>query len=525
MQNTLTKKILDINDIRWINPNFETLKIIPKKTALHIQAIIFDINKKKLSVLTTNNNPQIIAQTFEKISAKGYSFEFYYTDESAFELALSWYEKLQKLEETKRLELEERKNVLWKDAVSMIKKIFSERNVYDEWAFIQELIRLSYQAGSSDLHFQSEDDGVHIRIRKDWVLSEVLFFSHMEFKKYLIKLKFMSWVKLNIDYMPQDGRFWFEVDISWNKKKIDVRVNFMPWLINENIVMRFLDASKWIISFTDIWFSDHTLNILQSNLKKKSWIILVTWPTGSWKTTTLYSMLNYLNDNSKKIITLEDPIEYQLAWIQQSQINDKKWYSYEDWLKAILRQDPDIIMVWEIRTLETAEIAISAALTWHLVLSTIHTNTAIEAISRLLNMWIKNYMLAPALNLIVWQRLLRKLHKCNSYKQAEMAETQEVESILKNIKNVNKHLKLNFDGKVPLSVWCEDCWLDWYAGRVAAIETFDIDDDIRNLIINWKSTLDIYAAARQWWFLTFKEDAYIKMLKWQTTLDEIRRVI
>jgi type IV pilus assembly protein PilB len=340
-----------------------------------------------------------------------------------------------------------------------------------------------------------------------------------------LKLKYISGVRMNVDWIPQDWRFDFTVYVPDGKeKKIDVRVSFMPWLRGESVVMRFLDSTKWIMSFTQIWFIDDALEILQRNLRKNYWMILVTWPTGSWKTTTLYSMLNFLNDPWKKIITLEDPVEYELPGIQQSQINEKKGYTYEEWLKAILRQDPDIIMVWEIRTKETAEIAINAALTWHLVLSTLHTNTAIEAISRLLNMWIKPYLLAPALNLVIWQRLVRKLHSCFTRRDANMAEEMEIKDFIKRYKDV-KQKTIKFNWKVPEPTGCEECWYDWYFWRIAIVETFEVNDDIKTLITTWKSVLDLYSLARQYWYITMKEDGYLKVLKWLTTLEEIRRVI
>jgi type IV pilus assembly protein PilB len=403
MLNILKKKILEIEDIKQIKPNLDALKIIPKNTAEKIQAIPFDINKKNIYILTTNNYPNLLSVLEDKLTSKWYKREYFYTDEDSFWYALTWYKQLEQLEEQSKKEVEEFKTAEWKKAFDLIKKLYQEKHKYSEWEFIMRLIKLAFKWWWSDLHFQPEEIGVVTRVRKDGILRTVLTFSHNEFKKYLLKLKYISWVRMNIDYIPQDGRFDFTVETrDWKEKKIDVRVSFMPWLRWESVVMRFLDSSRWIMSFTQIWFLDESLDILERNLRKNYWMILVTWPTWSWKTTTLYSMLNFLNDPWKKIITLEDTVEYELPGIQQSQINEKKWYTYEEWLKAILRQDPDIIMVWEIRTKETAEIAINAALTWHLVISTLHTNTAIEAVSRLLNMGIKPYLLAPALNLIIW---------------------------------------------------------------------------------------------------------------------------
>lgn len=525
MTQTLTKKILELEDIKNIKPDMNLLPIISKNIAQKVEALVFDKDKKKLFLLTTNNYPQLLSQVLDRILAKWYKVEFFYTDDDSFKYAMSWYDESEAQEQKAQEEIEHRQTVSGKEAEEMIKKVYEERNRLTETEFIHELIRLSYQAGSSDLHFQPEEMWFVMRIRKDWVLKTVLTFDHNDFKKYFFKLKYLSSVRLNVDYLPQDWRFDFEME-KWNQKiKIDVRVSFMPWLRGESVVMRYLDSSKWIMSFTEIWFWGDNLNLLMKNLKKNYWMILMTWPTGSGKTTSLYSMLNYLNSPGKKIITVEDPVEYEMPGIQQSQINDKKWYTYEEWLKSILRQDPDIIMVWEIRTLETAEIAINAALTWHLVLSTLHTNTAIEAISRLLNMWVKPYMLAPALNLIVWQRLVRKLHTCADARQADMAEQNEIQEVLKRINDTNKSMNLEFDGKLPNPVGCEECGMDWYTGRIAILEAFDVNDDIKNMIIRWKSTIDIYWSAREHWFLNMKEDAYIKLLQWKTTLDEIRRVL
>ncbi len=526
MLNKLDKKILYLDDVKKIKPNLDALKVLNFESAEKIEAIPFDIDKKNIYILTTNNHPSLISVLEEKLRSKWYNIEFFYTDNQAFAYALKWYDKLKELEKKKK---EERKKILfarWKVAEQLIKKLYKEKDKYTEGEFLEKLIKLAFQSGASDLHFQPEKDGIVLRLRRDWILKEILRFSHKEFKKYLIKLKFMSKVRLNIDYLPQDWRFDFQViDEDGNTKTIDVRVNFMPWLRGESIVLRFLDATKWVMSFTQIWFMEENLDVLLKNLSKNFWMILVTWPTWSWKTTTLYSILSYLNDPWKKIITLEDPVEYELSWIQQSQINPKKWYTYEEGLKSILRQDPDIIMIWEIRTKETAEIAINAALTGHLVLSTLHTNTAIDAIDRLLNMWVKPYMLAPALNLIISQRLLRRLHNCKTWKQANQAEKTEIFEVVNNINNIRRQNKVKFDGKIPIPVGCEECWFDGYLGRIAAIEALDINQDIRKLINQWKTSVDVYAIARQYWFLTLREDAYLKMLKWLTSLDEIRRVI
>ena len=517
-------RILLLKDIKKIKPNLDALKVINRHVAEQAEILFFDMSWKTLKALTTNKNILLINQVKDKVHKKWYKIEFYYTDEESFSFALTWYDYLKTLEDKTKKEIEELKTASWTTAIEMIKKLYSEKHKYRETDFIKEIIRLSFMAWSSDAHFQSEEDGVWLRIRKDGILRKILMFTHWEFKKYLLKLKSMTHVKLNIDYLPQDGRFDFETEKWWKKVKIDVRVNFMPTLYWESIAMRFLDSSSWIRSFSEIWFMGKTYDILVKNVEKTHGMILVTWPTGSWKSTTLYSILNKLNLPDKKIITLEDPVEYSLPNIQQSQINPSKNYTYAEWLKSILRQDPDIIMIWEIRDLETAKIAVNAALTWHLVLSTLHTNTAIEAVSRLINMWVEPFMLAPALNLVIWQRLLRKLCDCKTQREVSYAEKEDIEINLRKINNV-LHEDVKFDWKIYYPAWCEKCMYDWYAWRIAAIETFEVTDEIKNQIVSWATPLQIFSMARQVWYLTLKEDAYLKMLKWLTTLEEIRRVL
>ena len=332
---------------------------------------------------------------------------------------------------------------------------------------------------------------------------------------------------MNIDYVPQDGRFSFEsTNRDWENKKVDARVSFMPGVLSESTVIRFLDSTKWISTFEKIWFTGKTYEILKRNLEKNTWIIIFTWPTWSGKTTTLYTILNYLNDGKNKIITLEDPIEYELRGIQQSQINYNKWYTYAKWLKAILRHDPDTILVWETRDLETADIAINAALTWHKVFTTLHTNSAIESIPRLVNMWLQWYMLAPSLNLIVAQRLVRGIcPNCSTKRDANFAEKSEIEDAIKKINDANPKMNLKFDWKIPQAIWCDQCNGSGYKWRIAILETFEITEDIKNLIIEWKVGIELYSKARENGYLTLREDGIINILEWKTTLDEIRRVI
>ena len=332
---------------------------------------------------------------------------------------------------------------------------------------------------------------------------------------------------MNIDYIPEDGRFDFEVEIQpGTKKKIDARVSFMPGVIEESTVIRFLDPTAGVKTFEELGFKGKPYDILQKHLKKNTGIIILSWPTGSGKTTTLYSILHALNDGTEKIITLEDPIEYEMPGVQQSQINYSKGYTYELGLKSILRHDPDIILVGETRTLETAETSLTASLTGHLVFTTLHTNTAIEAIDRLVNMWVKPYMLAPALNLVVGQRLVRKVcPHCVTTKTPDYAEAAEIAETVKKINDIVPTLKLDGNKPIPKIVGCDQCNGTGYIWRLVIVEVFEVSDDIKKMIVEGRSSLDIYGKARENGYFTMKEDGIMKMLEGLTTLDEIRRVL
>ena len=527
MPTPLSKSILEIDDLQGISPDFEQLKIIPQETAQKIETLIFGKDKNTFKILTTNNFPQWLTSLLKSLEEKWYKYEVFYTSPQGFTYAMSRYSDMETIAQQKRTAEKEQKQAAGKWAIAMMQKIFDTRDTIEPGDFIMELIRLAFQTGASDLHFQPQEDGLIVRIRIDGVLQELFKFTHDDFRKYLQKMKFISGTKMNIDYLPQDGRFSFQAtDINGENRKVDVRINFMPGVESESTVLRFLDPTKGISTFEKIGFTERTYEVLKRNLEKNTGITIFTWPTGSWKTTTLYTILSYLNDGKRKIITLEDPIEYEVKWIQQSQINYSKGYTYEVGLKAILSHDPDIILIWDTRSQETAEIAINAALTGHLVFTTLHTNSAIESIPRLTSMEVKPYMLAPALNLIIAQRLVRKIcSHCRTTRDANYSEQAEIKETLKKISDLDPKLTISFDGKIPEIVGCDECNGTGYKWRFAVIETFEITDAIKRMIVDGKIGVDLYAKARENGFLTLKEDGIIKMLQGNTTLDELRRVL
>ncbi len=372
---------------------------------------------------------------------------------------------------------------------------------------------------SSDIHYECFENNVFVRIRIDWILVDLFKLNKKEYKLLLERLKYSASLKLNLTEIAQDWKYSLKIE----DRKIDIRVAILPTKYWENVVCRILD-SKWsIINFEELWFFWTAKRIIEKSLDKKNWMVLVTWPTWSWKTTTLYTMLNKLNTREKKIITLEDPIEYEMPWVIQAEVNEKAWFSFANWLRAILRQDPDVVMVWEIRDAETLDTAIQASLTWHLVLTTLHTKSAAETIDRLLNMWMKPFIMASALDVIIAQRLVRKI--CPHCKKEKIKTPQEI-ALIKTLMDEIWMKNANTDNiKLYQWTWCEQCANSWYKWRVWIYEIISLTEEIRDIIRwNWKVE-DIIRKAKEAWFISMKEDWIIKALKWYTTIEEILRVI
>ena len=524
---TLVKSIIETTEINNLKPDFSVLKIIPKDIARQSQTLIFSSpNKHSLQLLTTNNFPEQTQHLITQLQSKGYQTQLFYTTNEGFSQALNRYEELSEQEHLAFLQSEKEKKADWKSAISFLNELYEKRDTMEPWEFIKEIIRLSFQAGTSDLHFQAEESGISLRLRLDGVLMQVLKFTHEEFRKYMQKIKFISGVKMNIDYIPQDWRFSFQAsDKDWNLRTIDARISFMPGIKTESIVIRFLDAQKSVESFEEIWFSPNQISLLESSIRKTTGIIIITGPTWSWKTTTLYTTLKKLNNGSKKIITLEDPIEYKISGLQQSQINYEKGYTYELGLKAILRQDPDIILIWETRSQETASIAINAALTWHLVFTTLHTNSALDSLSRLMNMQVEPFLLAPALQLIIGQRLVRKLcPHCSKLQQASPEQDSEIRTTLSHLQKKDPKIWLNYNGHLPTAVGCPHCNGSWYLGRIAIIEILPISDQLREAILKGIQGKELESIAKTSDFTSLYQDGILKVIEGKTTLEEVHRV-
>ena len=278
MPNQLINTILEVNDIKALQVDFSQLKKISRENAASMQIIIYYKDEENwVYILTTNNHPEDLKKIEKQLENKWLKMKVYYTSLEWFNEWMKWYDKLEAEEQLVKEEKEKREKAEWDSAISLMKQFFTKKWSLDPGEFILEMVRLWFQSGASDIHFQPEWKEITLRLRLDWILQDVVNFDAKDFWKYLQKLKFISGVKMNIDYIPQDGRFSFEaMNHKWEKKKVDARVNFMPWMVAESTVIRFLDSQKWIATFEEIWFTDKNNNILKKHIAKTKWIIVVT---------------------------------------------------------------------------------------------------------------------------------------------------------------------------------------------------------------------------------------------------------
>ncbi len=376
------------------------------------------------------------------------------------------------------------------------------------------------KTGASDIHFQPQEKSTLVRFRIDGILQNVSELSPEIYKQVAQQIKYEAGMKLNVINIPQDGRLSFMV----NERKIDVRISTIPTEFGETIVMRILDSGKKFASFEELGFSERDLKKLKEISDLSQGMILVTGPTGSGKTTSLYSMLNLYNTPERKIITLEDPIEYHLMRIVQSQISEKSGYTFAKGLESVLRQDPDVVMIGEIRDIDTANTALQAALTGHVMLSTLHTNSAIESIPRLINMGLEAYMIAPALDTLMAQRLVRQF--CPHCKKQEAISETEQKYFAEKLAEATLITKESYPTptELPVAVGCEVCNHTGYLGRIVVAEVFRADDEFKDLIVQKKSLLELTKYAQSKGMTTMEQDGIVKASQGLTSLEEIKRV-
>ena len=392
----------------------------------------------------------------------------------------------------------------------------SQQSVSDEYS--QPLVRLmdailadAVQQNASDIHFEPEEFFLRIRYRIDGILRQIRSLHKTYWPAMVVRLKVMSNMNIAETRSPQDGR----ISINFSGRQIDFRAAAQPTTHGENVVLRILDRQKGLVPLDNLGLEEHDLMLLKLMIARPEGIILVTGPTGSGKTTTLYSILNHVNTDSVNIMTLEDPVEYPMPMIRQTSVNESAKMGFASGIRSMMRQDPDIILVGEIRDAETAEMAFSAAMTGHQVYSTLHTNSAIGAIPRLLDIGILPDIMAGNIIGIVAQRLIRRL--CPHCKEKSIAD--EMERMLLGIKPDDPPVTLY------RAVGCKNCGHQGYKGRLSILEILKINADLDDLIARRATQRELRQAAAASGFRPLVDDAVRRVLEGVTTLDEISRVV
>jgi len=501
-------KYVNLNDIE-IDPAIAAL--IPEEMARRHQIIALDKDEDLLTVSMSNPldvfaHDEIKIRLGYNVDANlSYSEDIKKSLDEIFGGADEWDKVIDKVENIEVTVLKDEEEKV--DDISAISK-GEEAPII---ALVNLIIVRSVKEKASDIHVEPIDENqLKIRYRIDGILREVMSLPRKLHMAVISRIKIMSELDIAERRLPQDGR----IQVTVSGRKINIRVSMIPTVNGESAVLRILDPSSILLELDLLGFSPKMLPRFKSLIKKPNGVILVTGPTGSGKSTTLYTVLNILNSNEKKIMTIEDPVEYRLKGISQIQAKPKIGLSFAAGLRSFLRQDPDIMLVGEIRDKETAEIAVQAALTGHVVLSTLHTNDAPSSVIRLVDMGVESFLISSSVVGILAQRLVRKIcPKCK--KEIEM--TPEMEKIIENYGVKSDEIKL-YKGE-----GCPFCNGTGYKGRVAIFELMIITDNIRELISKNATTSLIREEAIKEGMQLLKEDGFVKVCQGITTIDEILR--
>lgn len=524
-------------DLSRITIDLDSLKILPEEAArAHSMAVIQSVGKK-LQVAVTNPERSGVSEVLENLKRNKYEIQLFLVSPTSLGKAFDKYKEIPRFEEIKAgiieisgakmssFELISKSLIKIKEALDAKTQEKTAKKASDA---LELVLAGALGIEASDIHIEPSESGAKIRFRIDGVLQDLIMVPLALYQLVLSRIKLISEIKLNVHDKPQDGRFTIRV-----KEDIEVRTSILPGPYGESIVLRLLLPKTIAITFEALGIQPPLLKIIESELQKPNGMILTTGPTGSGKTTTLYGFLKKIASSAVKIITIEDPIEYHLPNLTQTQVDRSKGYDFSNGLRSILRQDPDIILVGEIRDLETAEIAMHAALTGHLVFSTLHTNDAAGTVPRLIDLGVKTNIISPALNLVIAQRLVRLL--CESCKEEKAPSDEEKKIILKvldemppaykNAASANWRIADRKNFKLFSAGGCERCNFTGFKGRIGIFESFLVDDEMERLIIKNPPQADIEAAAKRQGMLTMYQDGILKTLDGLTSFEELNRVV
>lgn len=517
-------------DLTQFPVTHEALRQISREDARAKGVVCFFANSDEVRLGALDPRTPEVEKTLKEIEIRHHATgAVYVISEVSLERVLALYDKLPTVKPiTKDVEITASALAHVQASVNDFASVAALLSQATATDMLTVILGAALKVNTSDVHVEAEEKQIVVRYRLDGILHDVANISKDSYEKLLSRIKLLSALKINVTSKPQDGRF----TIKNPEGEIDVRVSTIPTVFGESVVLRLLMQGKKGITLEELGFTPDVLKKLHEQISRPTGMIITTGPTGSGKSTTLYAILQILNQPGVKIITLEDPVEYRLEGVNQSQIDHSKGYTFATGLRSILRQDPDIVMVGEIRDEETTEIAVQAALTGHLMLSTIHTNSAAGAISRFLSLGAAPYLLAPALNCVMGQRLVRRVcpacRKKIVFSQIADLVRNRAEAVIEQMnagdkETINKSSKEFFTANEK---GCSECNGIGYKGRVSICELFVVSDEMKqDIIAGQVGEIDIEKLAREQGMRRMVEDGVLKALEGVTTLEEVFRVI
>ena len=412
------------------------------------------------------------------------------------------------------------------DAKIILGEAVNSNKSYRISKIIELFLYAAYALGASDIHIETSEEGARVRFRMDGILTEITKFDMQTFGRILNRIKLTAGLKISVKENSQDGRF----TIRLADLELEIRTSTLPDAYGESIVMRLLDPKAISVPMEKLGFLPYFQEIVTNEINKPNGMVINTGPTGSGKSTTLFALLKKLIKPENKILTIENPIEYHVRGITQSQVNVEKGFTFLSGLRAALRQDPDVIMVGEIRDGETASIAVNAALTGHLVFSTLHTNSAAGAFPRFMELGVNPKILATAMNMIIAQRLVRKLCpfckvQVDASNEDNKKQMEKIVDIYSSIENKERFIDTTVEHKIFKAVGCKKCNGTGYKGRIAVVEGVIMDEKLEILLASEPTEREIVANTRHQGILSLKQDAVIKIVSGMTSYDEVLRVV
>jgi len=537
-QSTANQLGIPYRDLSGESINSDALRLVEESAARKAEMAAFAMVGKKIDIAVKSPTNDNAVNEINRLEKDGYETTLSMVSQRSLDKAWNRYHDISQSESARGGLLDISDENLQEivanvhkneDVQARLKAIFESHDTHQVSKIMETVFGSAIALGSSDVHLEPEETFTRLRLREDGVLQEITQMDPVIYQKLLNRVKFISGMKLTNTETAQDGRF----TIYYKGMEVEVRVAVAPGAYNESIVLRILNPEGLAQEFDKLGIEPRLFKIIEKEIAKPNGMILTTGPTGSGKTTTLYSFLKHIYSPEIKIITIEDPIEYHLTGITQEQVNHEKGFDFLAGLRAALRQDPDVIMVGEIRDKETATIAINASLTGHMVFSTLHTNGAAGTIPRLLDLGIQPGILAAALTVSLAQRLIRKLCTvCKKELPLTPEQEQLVRAIIKNAERVGKDYgAYNITSDMPFKTYgpvgCDVCGHTGYKGRDGLFEAILTDDTIAKIMakVPTPTERDIKKASEHQKIFTMIEDGVIKILTGVTSLDEIQGVV